>query len=117
MKNILEEIRSFFVESKTWLQLEVEYAKLTMVEKMTVLATMMIIGLVCLLLGFVVLILLAFCIAEVWKLLMEPWLAYLATAGVVLFLLLLVWLLRKPLLMNPISRAISKVFFDNNHQA
>lgn len=112
MKNIIDEIRSFFEQSKTWVQLEVEYAKLTIIEKMTVLISMLIIGFVCLLLGFVVLILLAFCVAELFKDVISPALAYLCTAGAICLLLLLVWLFRKPLLLNPISRMISKTFFE-----
>lgn len=113
--NIIEEIRSIFDQSKTWLQLEVEYAKLTIAEKATVLLSSLIIGFVCLLLGMVVLIMLALSIAEAFKLLMNPALAYLSTSGVICLLLALIYILRKPLLLNPIARLITRVFFDKKH--
>lgn len=110
--NFMEEIRSIVEQSKTWLQLEVEYAKLSIAEKLTILMTSLIIGFVCLLLSMVVLILLAFSLAEVFKLMMCPSLAYLSTAGAIVVLLLIVFLLRKPLLLNPIARMITRVFFE-----
>lgn len=113
--NLLEEIRSIFDQSKTWLRLELEYAKLTIAEKLTLLMSTLIIGFVCLLLGVVVLIMLAFSLAEAFRLIMDPALAYLSTAGVICLLLILLYLLRKPLLLNPIARLITKVFFDSKH--
>ena len=113
--NLLEEIRSIFDQSKTWLRLELEYAKLTIAEKLTLLMSTLIIGFVCLLLGVVVLIMLAFSLAETFRLIMDPALAYLSTAGVICLLLILLYLLRKPLLLNPIARLITRVFFDRKH--
>jgi uncharacterized protein YqhQ len=113
--NLLEEIRSIFDQSKTWLRLELEYAKLTIAEKLTLLMSTLIIGFVCLLLGVVVLIMLAFSLAEAFRLIMDPALAYLSTAGVICLLLILLYLLRKPLLLNPIARLITRVFFDRKH--
>ena len=89
--NLLEEIRSIFDQSKTWLRLELEYAKLTIAEKLTLLMSTLIIGFVCLLLGVVVLIMLAFSLAEAFRLIMDPALAYLSAAGGI-------WLLRIVLL-------------------
>lgn len=113
--NLLEEIRSIFDQSKIWLRLELEYAKLTIAEKLTLLMSTLIIGFVCLLLGVVVLIMLAFSLAEAFRLIMDPALAYLSTAGVICLLLILLYLLRKPLLLNPIARLITRVFFDRKH--
>lgn len=113
--NIIEEIRNIFDQSKTWLKLELEYAKLTVAEKVTVLMSSLILGFVCLLLGMVVLIMLAFSLAELFKLMMCPSLAYLSTAGAICVLLILLFLLRKPLLLNPLARLMTRVFFDKKH--
>ncbi len=113
--NFVDEIRSIFEQSKTWLKLEVEYAKLSLAEKLTMLLTSLILGFVCLLLSMVVLIILAFSIAELYKMLMCPALAYLSTAGSVLVLIALLFLFRKPLLLNPIARLLTRVFFDKKH--
>lgn len=114
--NLIDEIRGLLDQSKSWLKLEVEYAKLTIAEKLTVVLGSLIIGFVCLLLGMVVLMMLAFSLAELFKLMMVPALAYLSTAGVICILLFVLFLLRTPLLLNPIARLISKVFFDKKHQ-
>lgn len=113
--SLIEEIRSIFDQSRSWLKLELEYAKLTAAEKITVLMSSLILGFVCLLLGMVVLIMLAFSLAELFKLMMCPSLAYLSTAGAICVLLLLLYLLRKPLLLNPIARLITRVFFDKKN--
>lgn len=113
--NMIDEIRSIFDQSKSWLRLELEYAKLTVAEKLTLLMSSLILGFVCLLLGVVVLIMLAFSLAEAFRLLMNPALAYLATAGAICVLLALLYLLRKPLLLNPIARLITRIFFDRKH--
>ena len=74
---IVDEIQNIFEQSKTWVSLEIEYAKLTLAEKMTMLLSTLIIGFICLLLGMVVLIMLAFCLVELFKAILCPALAYL----------------------------------------
>lgn len=110
--SIVDEIRNIVNQAKTWLQLEVEYMKLSAAEKITVIMSSLILGFVCLLVGVVVLIVLAFCIAELFKMILCPALAYLCTAGADLLLLLLLYLFRKPLILNPIAKLITKAFFD-----
>lgn len=110
--NLSDSLRKIFEQSKEWLRLEFEYAKLTAAEKITILMGSLIIGFVCLLLGMVVLIMLAFSLAEVFKMLMSPALAYLSTAGAICLLLILLYLFRKQVLLNPIAKLITKVLFD-----
>lgn len=110
--NIIDEIKNIIGQSRDWLNVEIEYAKLTLAEKLTFLLGTLIIGFVCLLLGMVILIMLAFSLAELFKLMMVPALAYLSTAGVICVLLVVLFLVRKQMLLNPIARLITKVFFD-----
>lgn len=112
--NLVDEVRKLFAQSKNWLSLEIEYAKLTIAEKLTLLLGTLIIGFVCLLIGVVILILLAFSLVELFKMMMPAALAFLSTAGVMCLLLLILFLLRRQLLLNPIARLISKVFLDKN---
>ena len=44
---------------------------------------------------------------------MCPSLAYLSTAGAICVLLVLLYLFRKPVLLNPIARMLTRIFFDN----
>lgn len=113
--NLINDIRNIFEQSRTWLKLEVEYAKLTAAEKLTMLMSSLIIGFVCLLLGSVVLVLLGFTVAELFKLILDPALAYLSAAGSICVLVGLIYLFRKPLVLNPIAKLITKVFFDKKH--
>lgn len=114
-ENFVDEFRKLITQSKDWLTLETEYLKLTVAEKLTLLLGSLIIGFVCLLLGMVILILLAFALVELFRLMMVPALAYLSTAGVICILLLVLFILRKQVLLNPIARLITKVFFDKKH--
>ncbi|MBD5290763.1 MAG: phage holin family protein [Bacteroides sp.] len=112
---LIEEIRTIFEQSKTWVTLEVEYAKLTLAEKATMLLSALIIGFVCLLLGIVVLILLGFSLAEAFMQIVSPWLAFLIAAGIICVLIGIVFLLRGPILLNPIAKLITRIFFENKH--
>lgn len=110
-EKLTDELKDLLMQGKEWARLEVEYAKLTVAEKFTVLISTFIIGAICLLMGMVVLILLGFSLAELFKLMMAPALAYLSAAGVMCLLALLIFLLRKPLMLSPIARFITKLFF------
>lgn len=109
---LTDEIKDLFAQGRDWVRLEVEYAKLTVAEKFTILASAMIIGAVCLLMGMVVLVMLAFALADVFMLLMAPGLAYLSVAGVICLMILVLYLLRKPILLNPIARFITRLFIN-----
>lgn len=113
MKETLSDtIKGIYSNGKRWIQLEIEYAKLTAAEKITVLMSTLIFGAVCLLIGMVVLILLSFALVYVLEDIMSPALSYLCVAGFLAILILSLFLLRKPLLENPISRLISKLILD-----
>lgn len=111
-EKLIDEIKDIFAQSTNWIKLEVEYAKFTVAEKFTMLMATLIIGAVCMLLGFAVLLMLAFAGAELFKLFMAPALAYCAMAGVVCVLLLILFLMRRPLLLNPIAKFITRLFFN-----
>lgn len=114
-EKITDEIKEIISQSVSWARLEVEYAKLTIAEKITVLASMFVIGAICLLLGIVVLILLAFALVEVFKSFMAPGLAFLSVAGIICILIVLLYLCRRPILLNPIAKALTKVFLNSHH--
>lgn len=110
-EKLTDELKALLMQGKEWAKLEVEYAKLTAAEKFTVLISTFIIGAICLLMGMVVLILLSLSLAELFKLMMPPALAYLSSAGVMCVLALVIFLLRRPLMLNPVARFITKLFF------
>lgn len=111
---ITEEIGQLISQSKSWAQLEIEYIKLTSAEKVIVLMSTMIIGAVFMLLLLPVFILLLFALADVFKLIMAPALAYLTVAGIVLMILGALYLFRKPIVIDPVSRFITKLILEKH---
>ncbi|MBD5268117.1 MAG: hypothetical protein HDR48_02925 [Bacteroides sp.] len=105
-------IGTIFDNGKKWIKLEIEYARLTMAEKLTVLLSTLILGAVAMLLGMVILLLLALALVDVFTMFMAKWLACLSVCGVILVIIAVIYLLRRPLLENPISRLISKLILD-----
>lgn len=110
--NLTGQIRSLFATGRRWVELEIEYAKLTVAEKATVLLSTLILGAICLLLGMVILILFSLALVDVFKTFMNPALAYLCIGGILVLLIVTILLLRRPLLENPISRLLSKLILD-----
>ncbi len=113
MKNkLIDEIKEVFIQARTWIECETEYLKLSASEKFTVLLSSLIMGAVCLLLGLFALALMSFALVDYFMFFMSPPLAYLSVAGIVVLLIIILYLLRKPLLFNPISRFITRLFLD-----
>lgn len=113
-EKLTDELKDILAQGRDWVKLEVEYAKLTVAEKFTVLLSAMIIGAICLLMGMVVLILLSLSLVELFKIMMVPALAYLAVSGIICLLILILYLLRNPLLLNPIARFITRLLINKN---
>lgn len=110
MKNsLLDEIKEIVARSKDWAELEIEYAKLTMAEKITMVSGFAVIGAVCLLLFITALIMFGISLSYLFQLIMCPALAYLASGGCILLLMGLIFLVREPLILNPIAKAMTKI--------
>lgn len=109
---ITDEIKDVFSQSVNWARLEVEYLKLTAAEKLIILVSAMIIGGVVMLFLLPVFIMFLFALVDTFKLFMAPPLAFLSVGGIVLLLLLLLFVFRKPLVINPVSRFITKVILE-----
>lgn len=108
-EKLTDEIKQIISQTTTWAKLEVEYAKLTLAEKITMLMSALIIGAICMLLGLSVLIMLSLSLVELFKDFMNAALAYLSVAGVLCVIVLVVFLCRKPLLLNPIAKFLTKL--------
>ena len=114
---LFDQLNRIKTEVLRFAEVSVEYAKLTVAEKATILGGMLVLGIVSLaVLGFFF-IFLGFSCAELFKLFMCSALAYLSTAGVFLILCILLFLLRNPLIMTPISRLLTRIFFDHKPES
>lgn len=107
--NLMQEIREIFTQSKTWVELQVEYAKLTAAEKVTIMTSTAVLGAVCMLIGMVIVFLLSFSLVDLFKLFMAPALAYLSVSGILALLIVLLYVCRRPLIFNPIARYMTRL--------
>ncbi len=111
---ISEDIREVYSQSLTWAKLELEYIKLTAAEKLVVLASSLILGAVLAILLLPIMIMLLLALADVFKLIMAPALAYLSVAGIVILMILAIYLMRRPLVINPVAKFITRVMLDRS---
>lgn len=98
-------------EVKKYLFMQVDYAKLTATEKLTVLLSAVAVIAVVLILGAGVLLYLSFAFVQ----LLTIWLgsalwAYLVMSGIFAVILLLVFIFRKQWIIDPVARFLSKLF-------
>ena len=110
---LTDEIKEILGQSVNWAKLELEYLKLTAAEKLIVLISMMVIGAVIMLLLLPALIMFLFALAQVFIDFMPVAVAYVCVGGIVLLCMGILVLLRKPLIINPMAKLISKVLLDN----
>lgn len=113
MKDTLtNDIKDIYRQGVNWLKLETEYVKLTVAEKATVLMSTVVLIAIMLLLATILIALLSLALVGVFELWMQIGLAYLCAGGVVVLLGLVVYLLRKPLLINPIARFVTRLILE-----
>ena len=119
---ISDEVKDLFSQTMTWAKLEVEYLKLTAAEKLIILISTLIIGAVFVLFLLPIFTMLLFALAGLFKMFMPSPLAYLSVAGIVMVLLAIVFVLRKVLVINMVSKFVTKLFLerksdhDHSHQ-
>lgn len=109
---ITDEFKEIFSQTKKWITLEIRYAKLTAAEKCTILMGAIALALISLLIGMVILILLAWSLVDFLREFMSPSLACLSVSGVLVLVIILIVVLRNPLVINPISRFLTKLFIE-----
>lgn len=104
-------LQAIWAEIKDYLELNIEYAKLTAAEKLTILLTSaalaIVSGVLAVLIVFFVSIAGAYWLAQAG---MSVALAYTIVAGFYVLMLVVIFLLRKQLLINPIAKFITKLF-------
>ncbi|MEG0012081.1 MAG: phage holin family protein [Muribaculaceae bacterium] len=100
-------------EVKKYLTLQLEYSKLTAIEKLTIILSAMAVSAVALILGAGVLFYLSFALVHS----IEEWIgstvwAYLLVSLFFAIVLIFVFVLKKRLIIDPIARFLSKLFLD-----
>lgn len=116
MNAVTEEFVKISRLVRRYLYLEVDYIKLTVAEKASLLISSLAVGIIFLSVVCFMLLLLSLSCAELFKMIMSPALAYLSTAGVFLIVLLVIVIFREKWIINPISRFLTKVLFDKDEE-
>lgn len=109
-KKINEEIKLVVGDIKDWLSLEVEYMKLGAAEKVSILVSTLILVLTLFIIFMVVLILFSFALVDLFYLFMPHSLACVTVGGILLLIIGALYLFRTPLVVNPITKLITKLF-------
>lgn len=112
MKNVGDEIRNVVAEVKEWLTVEIEYLKLSAAEKISVLLSTIILLIVLFIVGMVALIIFAFALVDLFNLFMPHALACVTVGGILLLIVGLMYLLRNAVIVNPITKLITKLFLN-----
>lgn len=94
---------------KAYISLNAEGLRLNLAEKLIMLLSMLLTGAIVLLLGGITMLFVTVAIAEVLHFWLPLWLSYTIMAGFNIILILLLFVLRKPLILNPLSRAITRI--------
>lgn len=109
-KKIGDEMKSVATDLKEWLSMEVEYLKLAAAEKISTLVSSLILVIVLFIVFMVVLIVLAFALVDLFSLMMPHALACVTVGGILSLLIGLLYLMRNALVVNPITKLITKLF-------
>ena len=100
-----------WAELKKYLTLQIDYAKLTAVEKLVVLLSAIAMVAVMLIPGACVLFYLSFGVVFMLSdAIGSTWGAYLIVSGIFLVLMLVVYALRQKLILDPVSRFLTRLF-------
>lgn len=98
---------------RRYLHLEIDYLKLSFSEKVTLILSGLGLGLIiCMLILFTILMA-AMALAVTLRSFLSPWLAYLCVGMVFLILAAVLFLFRKQILINPISKFITKIILND----
>lgn len=112
MKNsFTDQLKELVALAKRYVRLQTDCIRLQAAEKSTILISGLALGMICTLLGALIVVLLAMSAVCAFGEFLSPWLAYLCVAGILIVLVALIIILRKHLIVNPIAKMISKLIF------
>lgn len=110
-QSFADELKGLATLAKRYLRLQTDCIRLQAAEKSTLLISMLALGVICILLGALIVVLLAMSAVCAFGEILSPWLAYLCVAAILVVLVALLIILRKHLIINPIAKMISKLIY------
>lgn len=111
---ITDDIRDIIAHIKGWISAELLYAKLTVTEKLTILMGTIMLVAVTFILAMIALVILSLCLVGVFEPLVGTTLSYLCVSGIFIIVLLLVVVLKKQLIFNPVAKMLSKLIIERD---
>ena len=104
--------KSLFNQAKVFISSKFDYSKLTLAEKLSIILVQ--IAIFALLIGFSILMFLSFALVNTLsKATDSPALSYLIVAGIWALICLLIFTFKTVLIVNPITRFVTKLMFIN----
>ncbi len=112
----IKSLRELFVEFKKYLELQKEYTKVEIAEKLTLLLSMLILTLLIVMLGMVALFYFSFMLAYLLAPLVGGLVGGFAIIGCFCLLIIgLLLLFRKELIVNPMANFLASIFLDKHN--
>ena len=110
MPEIRDQISSIWIEVKETIKLNLDYAKLTAIEKLTLLLSMMGLALLCFALVSIIIFIVSLGLMLLLAKSTGLFGACMIMAGIYAVILIIVFILRRKLVIDPIARFISHLF-------
>ena len=105
--------KELWSDFKKYITLQVDYLKLTALEKLTILCAAMVVVCVAIVLSACALFFLSSAfVAWLDTIICCTWLSHLITGGIVLLIMFIILLFKKVLIINPVTRFITKLFLN-----
>lgn len=113
----IENFQQLFFEFKKYIELQKEYTKLELTEKLTILFSTLIMVLILIILGMVALFYLLFALAYI----LEPWVgglmaSFAIIAGINILLIALIITFRKQLIFSPMVSFLAGLFITDSNE-
>lgn len=108
--SITDRLKELLTLLRRYLKLQTDCIRLEAAEKTTLLISWLAIGLIGILTGALIVVLLTMSAVCAFGEVLPPWLAYLCVAVILALLAALCYAFRKTLIVDPISRMITKLF-------
>lgn len=107
--------QNLFDSIKKYVDLKLEHVQLTFTERISILVGKMLLLIILSILSLAVLLLVVLLVYQIlMKFIGIGWLVVLIEMAFVGLLILLLWIFRKPLVINPTANMIIRAFFDGN---
>lgn len=103
-------IQDFIESLRRYIMLQLDYARLSGAEKLSVLISTLLFGAMVIIFGSIMLVFLSIGIGHLLAMTVAPYVAYLYVAGFYLLVFLAIIIFRRRLFTDPVARMISRLF-------